>query len=291
MQIVFHLGLHCTDDERLLKTLLKNPDTLRAQGVAVPGPSRYRPIIRETLQKLRGAPAASDVQDMLLDSILDEDEPERLILSHQQFLGVFARVHGDNMMYPQAADRIRALRGLFPDYEVEFHFALRDLATFFPAVFKASSIASFEEFMGHCDLRKLSWAEMVMRMRHAVPDAPFVCWANEDSPLIWPEILETIAALEPGTLLEGSEDLLAEVLTDQGFGRLKAYLAENPPADGVIYGRVISAFLDKYVDEKKIEEEIALPRWNDKVVEYLSGAYDADLETIATIPGVDMITG
>lgn len=291
MQIVFHIGVHCTDEDRLLKTLLRNRDRLLKQGVSVPGPSRYRPIIRETLQKLRGQPAGPEAQDVLLDAILEEDEAERLILSSEQFLGVYARVHGNNLLYPQAGERLRALRGLFPDHEVEFHFALRDLATFFPAVFNASQVATFQDFMGQCDLRKFSWAHMVARMRQAVPDAPFVCWANEDTPMIWPEVLETVAAHSPETILEGREDMLREVLTEPGLTRLRAYMDKNPPEDPVTYARIVGVFLDKYLDEDKIEEEIELPGWTDRVIDYLSEAYEKDLETVASLPGVDMITG
>ena len=42
MRIVYHLGAHCTDDERLMRCLLKNRDVLSAQGIVVPGPSKYR---------------------------------------------------------------------------------------------------------------------------------------------------------------------------------------------------------------------------------------------------------
>ena len=59
MQIVLHAGVHNTDEDRLLKCLLKNRDKLREDGVCVPGPSRYRRLLRDTLQAMeRAAPPA-----------------------------------------------------------------------------------------------------------------------------------------------------------------------------------------------------------------------------------------
>jgi hypothetical protein len=52
MQIVYHIGANCTDQDRLLKSVLKNAETFAAQGVKVPGPGKYRRLIRDTIQKL-----------------------------------------------------------------------------------------------------------------------------------------------------------------------------------------------------------------------------------------------
>jgi len=60
MKIAFHIGANCTDDERLLKSLLNNASGFAQHDIKVPGPSRYRRIIRETIQNLNGAPLAPD---------------------------------------------------------------------------------------------------------------------------------------------------------------------------------------------------------------------------------------
>lgn len=49
MRIILHAGAQCTDDERLLKTLLRNKDTLAQAGVAVPHPKSYRNLLRKAL--------------------------------------------------------------------------------------------------------------------------------------------------------------------------------------------------------------------------------------------------
>ena len=46
MQIAFHIGAHCTDEDRLLKSILKNAQMLSQLGIVVPGPGKYRSLIR-----------------------------------------------------------------------------------------------------------------------------------------------------------------------------------------------------------------------------------------------------
>ena len=54
MRIVYHLGAHFTDEERLLKSLLKDRDILTQHAVSVPGPKRYRHLLRDTVKELKG---------------------------------------------------------------------------------------------------------------------------------------------------------------------------------------------------------------------------------------------
>ena len=41
MRIAYHLGAHCTDDERLLRTLIANRALLADEGVVVPDPGGF----------------------------------------------------------------------------------------------------------------------------------------------------------------------------------------------------------------------------------------------------------
>ena len=73
MRIVYHLGAHYTDEERLLKCLLKNRQTLSQRGVIVPSPKRYRNLLRDTAIELKGKAASRDTQALILDQIMEED--------------------------------------------------------------------------------------------------------------------------------------------------------------------------------------------------------------------------
>jgi hypothetical protein len=72
MRIVYHLGVHCTDEEKLLRCLLKNRGTLAEQGVVVPGPARYRTLLRDTLATLKGETASEATQALVLEQIMEE---------------------------------------------------------------------------------------------------------------------------------------------------------------------------------------------------------------------------
>ena len=56
MQIALHPGVHKTDDDRLIKSLRKNAALFERDGIAVPRPSRYRRLVRDTLQAMEKAP-------------------------------------------------------------------------------------------------------------------------------------------------------------------------------------------------------------------------------------------
>ena len=54
--------------------------------MAVPGPGRYRAIVNQVLERLKGGRASQATQDVLLEQILEAEETERLVLSSPYFL-------------------------------------------------------------------------------------------------------------------------------------------------------------------------------------------------------------
>jgi hypothetical protein len=66
MQIALHIGANCTDEDRLLKSTLRNASTLLQQGVAVPGPGKFRALLRKTIQSLDCATPVPDSREILL---------------------------------------------------------------------------------------------------------------------------------------------------------------------------------------------------------------------------------
>ena len=109
MRIAYHLGAHFTDDERLLRCLLKNRDVLLQNEIVVPGPKRYRTLLRETATRLKGQAATIDEQALILEQIMEEDRADRLILSWDSFLSLPNYVLKDRLYHaapvPTAAVR------------------------------------------------------------------------------------------------------------------------------------------------------------------------------------------
>ncbi len=290
MRIAYHMGAHCTDEDRLLKSLLKNKGILAEHGVVIPGPGRFRPVIAQVVGKLGGARASAETEAMLLESFMDVDAAERLVLSFENFLGSSKRALENGQLYPLIAEKARRLRNLFPDHEVEFFIGIRDLATFIPALFEKNGGGPFAGFLNGADPRDLRWVDAIEALREAVPESPITVWCNEDTPLIWPEIMHEVAGVEPQLRMKGGFDVLGEIMAREGMQRLRAYLGEKPPQTEIQRRRILAAFLDKYALDEAIEEELDLPGWTQELVEELGANYDDDVLEIARIPGVTMLT-
>ena len=290
MRISFHLGVHETDDDQLVKSLLKNAKTLHGENVAVPGPSRYRPIVNQVLEKLNGARASQDTQDVLLEQILDTDDSERLVLSSPYFLSNHPGALRAGRLYPRAGAATRSLRNLFPDNPVEFFLAVRDPATFVPALHMRLQRAPFAQYIEGIDPDALVWSDMIRDIRAANPEAPITVWCNEDTPLIWPEVMHAVTGVAEEVQLMGGFDILSRIIAKEGIKRIRRFLRTHPPANEEQRRRVLAAFLDKYALEDEVEEELDLPGWTPELVDHLTEVYDDDMIEVSRIDGVRVIT-
>lgn len=288
MRIVYHLGVHCTDDDRLLRCLLKNRGLLAGEGIIVPGPTRYRELLRDTAMQLRGQAASRDTQALLLDQIMDEDRAERLILSWAHFMGYPKRIV-KGMLYPGAASRMQAFCQIFPDIEHEFHFAIRNPATLLPALLSRIKGMTREEFIGTTDPAGLRWSDTVANLRRACPDVPVTIWCDEDTPLLWPDVLQAVSGHSDGLELAETQDLLSEIMSAEGLQRLNAYLADHPPADPVQRRRIVQAFLAKFARPEAIEVEVDMEGFDAALVTAMTEAYDRDIGKLMRMEGVRVL--
>ncbi|MBC2835219.1 hypothetical protein [Paragemmobacter straminiformis] len=289
MRIVYHLGAHCTDEERLIRCLWKNRATLGHQGIVVPGPTRYRALLRDTAITLKGRAASRDTQALVLDQIMDEDRADRLILSWDNFLSYPQWAIRDRRLYPAAGERIRAFTQIFPEIEAEFHLAIRNPASFLPALFAKQRGKPYEEFIGTADPRALSWSRMVEEIRTLNPDAPLTIWCDEDTPLIWPEVLQNVSGHAPDTQLAETDELLTSIMSPEGLTRMNGYLSSNPPSSVAQRRRIVSAFLDKFALPDQIETEFELPGWDESLLDDLNSGYQRDITRIRQMEGVTFL--
>ena len=293
MKIVYHLGAHCTDDERLLRCLLKNRGLLAEQGIAVPGPTRYRTLLRETAVALKGQPASRDTQSLVLDQILQDDRAERLILSWDNFLS-FAPWAMEGGLYRAAGERMRAFALIFPEIEAEFCLALRNPATFLPALFDKQKNAKggtkdFAAFLKHRDPHDIRWSDVIDRILELNPGVPLTIWCDEDTPLIWPEVLLAVSGHSPQTVLEGTDELLSQIMSAEGLKRLQAYLDSHAVTTPDLRRKVTTAFLDKFAVPDRINIEVEVPEWTAALVDSMTLAYEQDVAHIRATPGVTFI--
>ncbi len=288
MRIVYHLGAHCTDEDRLVRCLLKNRAVLAEQGIIVPSPTRYRKLMRDIAVQLRGNAASQDTEAMILDQIMDEASADRLILSWTRFLSHPAFAVGE-VLYPDGGERLRAFSLIFPDIEPEFHLAIRNPATFLPDLRQRAQEKGHEDILNGVDPTRLRWSDTVRDIKTANPGVPLTVWCDEDTPLIWPEVLQAVSGHDPATPLEDDDELLALLMTEAGLARYHTYCREHPPQSVAHRRRIVTAFLEKFGRPERLTAEANAPGWTDELVETLTKSYLVDVERIARIPGVRLI--
>ena len=290
MQLVLHTGVHFTEDERLLKCLLRNQDDLAPLGIKVPGPSTYRNLFRDTLNAMHKTEPSEVARDVLLDAVLDDSPAERVILSDANFFRSPATALQQGMLYSAAPVRMMRMAQLFPEDEIRIFMAIRNPASLVPVLFEKAADKTAESFWGDRGPEDLRWSETISLLREAAPEIPLTIWCNEDAPLIWAQVIREMAGLAPDTKIKGGFDLLHTIMSAGGMQRFRGYLDTHPDMSEAQKRRVITAFLDKFALEEEIEEEIDMPGWTEELVERMTAIYDADVEVIRAIPGVTVIS-
>ena len=290
-EVVLHVGFICTDDEKLLWSLRRDKPLLEEKAIAVPRQKFFTGVLREfATRRLKGEPAGLADQEELFERLIGTTLVDRLVLSYDSFMSAPGRVCRDGGIYVNAADKARELRNLFPDCDVEFMCAVRNPATFLPALYRrVGPVVDFETFLGRVDLRTLRWSDVIQRMREGVPDAPITVWANEDTPFVWNEVLRRAAGLDPGHAMTGRFEVAREIMTDAGRSAFDAYVARRPDMEEDHAMKVIELFLSKFAAPDEVEESLDLPGIPPEGIEVLTTLYEEDLDRIAAIPGVELI--
>lgn len=289
MQVVIHAGAHSTDDDRLIQCLLQNKERLSAIGTDVPDPRIYRKLLRDILNAAMKSGINEEAREIVLDTINHDPAADRLVLSNQGFFGTQKMAVGQGQLYPQAAARMEAFRQIFPDDDIEFFVGLRNPATFFPAILPKTPFETIDDLLNGVDPGAFRWSDMVRRLREAHPDMPMTIWCNEDTPLIWAQVVRELAGLDPNASFNGEFLLINEIMTEEGVQRFESYMSGQTEMTEIQKRRVIVAFLDKFVKEEEIEEELDLPGWSEALIDRLTEAYDEDVYEVARVSGVNMI--
>ncbi|WP_375261992.1 hypothetical protein [Palleronia sp.] len=292
VEIVLHVGVHCTDDEMLIWSLRRDKDMLEGMEIGVPRRRFFTSILREfTTERLKGAHAGLDDQEELFRRLIGTERRERLIFSYDSFLGAPDRVWGERTLYPQAGRKTSHLRNLFPDNEAEFLCAVKNPVTFMADLYrKVNGHGSFDEFVGQVDLARFRWSDVIARMHEATPDAPITVWAHEDTPFVWGKVLRAAAGIEPEHEMTGRFDVARSIMTDEGAAAFDAYIAQKPPADDRQAAQVVEIFLDRFARPADVEESLTPSALSDDAIDTLTDLYEEDLERIAGLPGVTLLS-
>ena len=290
MKIVLHAGAHATDEGRLYRCLSQNRDLLAKHGTEIPEPSDYQNLIRDVLHGAWQAGISEDTRDVLLDAILKDDTPERLILTNQRFFGTAKMAAYGGILYETAETRLGFYQRMFLGDQIELFMGMCNPATFLPQLLAATQFTTMDQFL--CDKSPLDirWSDLIRRMREAAPNIGITIWCNEDTPLIWGRIMREMAGMKPGQPMKGAYSMMREIMRPEGMKRFKAYLTEKTGLSEAQKCHVAAAFLEKYAVEDALDHEIDVPGWSHEMVERMTEIYDEDMAVISRIPNVNLIT-
>lgn len=290
MQVIVHAGAHGTEEDRVMKTLLRNKDLFLQYGTSVPGPAKYRTLLKESIAAAQHAPPSSDAAQVLWDSILEEENATRVILSNAHFFGSQADALHGNMLYPEAEVRLQTMSQLLSGDGLHLFLAIRSPSGFLPSLLEKAGPARRENVIRNTNPLALSWADLLIRIRHTVPQMDITVWCHEDLPLIWAQILRLFGGLDDNTKVKGGLDVLMSIMSREGAQRLRQYLSDHPDMTEPYKRRIFMAFLDKYAKDDAIEEELDIPGWGPLFMRDIEEHYDRDVDRISAIPGVNLLS-
>lgn len=289
MEIALHLGAHFTDDGRLMRCLSTNQPLLATQRIAVPKLAQYRELLlamASTADTDTLAPAAGR---MLFETAAIPENSRRAVFSDPKLLGWKGGAVRVDRFYPNAATRIAALRAALRGHSVELFLAIRNPASFIPALLQDMKPAKSKSILKKMAPQTLRWSDLVTELRNAWPEASLSVWCDEDTPFIWHQLLARVSGHSSDTVLAGSYDWFDQVMIKGGAEKLEAYLTSVPPVDDTHRQRVIAAFLDKFCDPDKLDIDVNVAGWDADMVESLSERYEDDVARLAELPGVTLI--
>jgi len=289
MQVALHFGAPYTDENRLQLCLGKNRERLAEAGTVIPRPSSYRKSLRPVLHRFREGTGDDALREQFITDVAGSDLPERVVFSTDNFLGVPRMSVRDDQFYPGYPNRIESFLRLFDGAQVELFFAVCNPATYLQGLLKAHPGENASNLIEYSDPMNLRWSVFIAKLRELFPDLPITVWCNEDSPLIWQELLRKVAGVDSDFALEGAFDFMRELMEPQGFKRFQQYLSQRPGMTAAQQKRVIAAFLEKFAREDLLEEDIEFPGWTEMHVDTLSELYDEDVIEIENMPGVTFL--
>ena len=290
MQLVIHAGFAFTDEGRLFQSLHANKRGLTRHGATVLRPRRFWRNFAPVLQTLWTESPTSELQTQLQQLLTIEADTTRMILSSDSFLGVKPVAIHDGQFYPFAGQRLASLDRVLGDTEIEVFLSLLNPGVFIPKVLRSLTDSQCQNIFNNTDLSCLSWLSVIEDIRDLAPNVKLTLWSNEDTPLIWGDILRAMGGLPDGVPLNDEYGLLNSLLNPTGQ-RVALSLAEQKPVlEREIFQSELMRLLQDYSEPGKLEEEIDLPGWSDEVLSAFSELYEQDLFQIRNMPDIRFLT-
>ncbi|WP_170334498.1 hypothetical protein [Ruegeria arenilitoris] len=286
MQLVIHAGVAFTDEGRLLQSLQANGRVFSKNGVDIPRPRRFKHSVWPVLQSLWTEPPSSALHEQLRRALPNNPDVKRTMLSSDEILGGITEAIHEGQFYPLAGQRLAYIDEVLQDTQIELFLAVRNPGVFIPKVLMSLTEDQRRAVFENTDLSCLSWLSMIEDIRDLAPNVKMTLWSNEDTPLIWGDILRLMGGFQDDVAFDDEYGLLSSLLRPTGQREVLSLIRQDPTPEKEDLRKDLSRILKDFAEPDKIEEEIELPGWSDDILSAFSELYEQDLAQIANMPEV-----
>jgi hypothetical protein len=135
----------------------------------------------------------------------------------------------------------------------------------------------------------LRWSDVIRRIKSGAPNTPLVVWCNEDSPLLWEQLIQHLAGLAAETEVLGGLDMLSDIITKEGMRLLKDAIGQQHSISDTARHEIIAEIWEHHAIAGEVEDEINLLDLDPAMVTRMSQMYDDDIDIIAQMDGVELL--
>lgn len=290
MQVVIHAGAAFTDEGGIMRSLLSNGEVLRQNGTVSMGPRRYKTIIKPVLDAMSVNPAQSDLVYQIRNQLPADPKVDRAIFSSPDYIGELPTAIHEGQFYPHAGQRMAILNQVFEDHQVELFLGLLNPGSFIPKVLMSLPDAQRNKITRNTDLSCLSWLSVIEDIRDLAPNVAITLWCNEDTPLIWGDLLRALGGVGQDIAIQDEHALYTSLLTDIGKREFLALIRQHPEPVGQVLRHDLIEILETHAQPDKVEEELNLPGWSTGILDAFSELYEQDLARLRTMPDIRFLS-
>jgi len=283
---IFQIGSPFDGSDLLIWSLRKNEELLNKKKIAVPRPKFYRSQLSDLAEDLQGEPAPKEAQDQFLYT----GTPSRVLFTDPEMIGPPRAAFAGGKFFQHAALKPTWTRHLFPEAKAIFLMGICNPAALIWDMVRSETYGPYGSIVGGADVFNLQWSKVIGHIKEANPDVPLVVWTKEECPYVWPDVLRVILGVKRGVPLQGTLDPLEPILKPSAFKRAEEYIEKHPNLPKTTYHKVLDVFIDKSSRKSAQKQSIKLPGWTDQTLESVTLSYETDLDRIAAMDGVTLIS-
>lgn len=290
MKAVFHIGANGTDLGAMAKSLTANQAMLARHDVEFVPHQRCDEIFQRAQLALKGGRATPDMEQMILDAILEMDDPKRIVFSHQNLMGLPNRMLSANGLYYSADERVSALQNLLPGCETEFAIGLANPALLVAHAKQRQPNISYDQMMHAIEPLTLRWDETIKRILRVTQGKRLIIWCHEDTPLVWTEVMRSMTGIPDTVHFANQLEIAADLLPPDVLREARLQIRRTGTGITVAQRRaIVEAALRSHGRTDRLGADLDLPGWTQDLVDQITRQYHADVTAIAALPGVEFV--